>query len=208
MGRRMQEEARLKAEAAAKEAAEKEAKRLAEEARKKAEAEAEAKRKADEAARKAEEEAKRKEEEAKKAEEAAKKLAPGICSSFGMGLKKAVEPVKKAATSFHNALFSAVAKSAKSKKSKKPKAQAVNSMFGHLSKIKVGLDLNENVNTVLGKTSNLINNEAFRCAGKKCAHGDLDNKCQCICDDGYSGTHCDKKNYNALASGLFSGFFG
>merc|ERR1712227_747447 len=124
---------------------------------------------------------------------------------------------KAAFQSLHKSLFGTAANAfsagfkkpaPKKQEPKKPLHQALNSMFGHLSKIKVGLDLNENVNTVLGKTSNLINNDAFRCAGKKCAHGDLDNKCQCICDDGYSGTHCDKKNYNALASGLFSGFFG
>jgi len=54
------------------------------------------------------------------------------------------------------------------------------------------LDLNEKVNTVLGRANNLPILDSNTCSGKRCDHGDLDDKCMCICDDGYTGTHCDK----------------
>jgi len=54
------------------------------------------------------------------------------------------------------------------------------------------LDLNEKVSTVLGRANNLPILDSNTCSGKRCDHGDLDDKCMCICDDGYTGTHCDK----------------
>merc|ERR1712105_74670 len=48
------------------------------------------------------------------------------------------------------------------------------------------LDLNEKVNTVLGRANNLPILDSSTCSGKRCDHGDLDDKCMCICDDGYT----------------------